>query len=540
MKSRWRISFHSREPRRREPPPEFLCPISNALMADPVILPSGHSFERRCIEAALSLPHQHRDLPFLCGITATLVPNIALKTAIASWCRDSGLLPPAPPSTETAESLVFKLLRASKSPENTANAQTPAAEVTTSRIQRSSDTASKSYRNVGDVFPESNVQPSRFDSPNSVLTPTDLHSSKSSNHLDRSGWGSDRSDASSARSRSSSGPVSFSPEPDSERAELVKKMRSATLSDQEEAVIRIRNWTREDREARARLCTRELLACLRSMITSRWPRLQIDAAAALVNVSLEEPNKVRIVRSGLVPDLINVLKSGHAEARGHAVGAIFSLALDDGNKTALGVLGAVPPLVHQLGASRRSQVRLEAVMALYHLSLTRGNHVRLIRAGALQKLIARARSDKLKIASRAMRILCNLANSPEGRAAMLDSSALSLIVGLVAESWQWAKDERRAELIREHCLIVTCLLARDSRFKGLAREAGAEKVIAEVAAQGRGRAKEWATKLLMTMKSSGTSAGRNQAGRGDPGSLNQSMAPSRLHERVISGLFSTF
>ncbi|XP_031492697.1 U-box domain-containing protein 38-like [Nymphaea colorata] len=543
MKSRWRISFHTRQPRRREPPQEFLCPISNSLMADPVILPSGHSFERRCIEAALSLPYQHYDLPFLGGTTTTagtLIRNVALKTAIANWCLDSGHLPPSPPDTETARRLACKLL-ASASPENAANVQTPAAQLasasasgTNARLQHGDQPDS-----VSDAFSETTVQLSLFDSPDSVLTPSNLDSRdafKSSNRFHSSDF-----EASPPRFVNSSVPVSFSSESDSEADELIKKMRSPTLSDQEEAVIWIRNLTREDREARERMCSRELLTCLRALMRSRCAGVQVNAVAALVNLSLEEPNKVMIVRSGLVPALIDVLKGGHVEAREHAVGAIFSLALDDGNKTALGVLGAVRPLVHQLGSSCRSQARLEATMALYHLSFARGNHVKLTRASAAPKLITLAREDKPRIGIRAMRVLCNVATSSEGRAAMLDSGALSLIVGLVAESWQWGKDGRRAELIREHGLMVLCLLARDRwRFKGLAREAGAEKVMAEVVERGSGRAKEWATKLLMVMKSSAASAGSNRAGCGHSGFVDESVAPSWLHERVISGLYSTF
>ncbi|KAF3796570.1 U-box domain-containing protein 38 [Nymphaea thermarum] len=548
MKSRWRISFHTRQPRRREPPQEFLCPISNSLMADPVILPSGHSFERRCIEAALSLPYQHYDLPFLCGTTTTtagtLIPNVALKTAIANWCLDSGLLPPAPPDTETARRLACKLL-ASASPENASNVQTPAAQLssasgTNARLQHGDQPDS-----VSDAFSETTVQLSLFDSPDSVLTPSNLDSRdafKSSNRFHSSDFeaspprfvNSSDFEASPPRFVNSSVPVSFSSESDSEADELIKKMRSPTLSDQEEAVIWIRNLTREDREARERMCSRELLTCLRALMRSRCAGVQVNAVAALVNLSLEEPNKVVIVRSGLVPSLIDVLKGGHVEAREYAVGAIFSLALDDGNKTALGVLGAVRPLVHQLGSSCRSQARLEATMALYHLSFARGNHVKLIRASAAPKLIALAREDKPKIGSRAMRVLCNVATSSEGRAAMLDSGALSLIVGLVAESWQWEKDGRRAELIREHGLMVLCLLARDRwRFKGLAREAGAEKVMAEVVGRGSGRAKEWATKLLMVMKSSAASASSNLAGCGHSSFVDEPVAPSWLHERIV-------
>ena len=36
-------------------PEEFLCPISGALMADPIILPSGKTYERACLQACAEL-----------------------------------------------------------------------------------------------------------------------------------------------------------------------------------------------------------------------------------------------------------------------------------------------------------------------------------------------------------------------------------------------------------------------------------------------------------------------------------------------------
>ncbi|GFY93921.1 RING/U-box superfamily protein with ARM repeat domain-containing protein [Actinidia rufa] len=71
--------------------------------------------------------------------------------------------------------------------------------------------------------------------------------------------------------------------------------------------------------------------------------VQTNAVAAMVNLSLEKVNKLKIVRSRIAPSLIDVLKGGGAEWQEHASGAIFSLALEDDNRTAIGVLGALQP-----------------------------------------------------------------------------------------------------------------------------------------------------------------------------------------------------
>ncbi|KAI3500665.1 hypothetical protein L1887_36489 [Cichorium endivia] len=100
------------------------------------------------------------------------------------------------------------------------------------------------------------------------------------------------------------------------------------------------------KDARIHLCTLRLLSLLHHLIVSKYSSVQVNSVAVLVNLSLENANKVKIVRSGIVPPLIDVLRDGFPEAQDHAAGALFSLALDEQNKTAIGVLGALPPLLH--------------------------------------------------------------------------------------------------------------------------------------------------------------------------------------------------
>ncbi|XP_031481926.1 U-box domain-containing protein 38-like [Nymphaea colorata] len=592
-KNRWRISFHFRQQRQKAPPLEFLCPISNAPMADPVIVPSGQTFERRCIEALLALPpnhHQQQLFPSTATTTTstpTLIPNIALKTAIANWCRDSGLPLPDPPDPETAAALAHKFVETSPTTEDASRVADPSADLcSTSEMEcrmDCSDSGSKSYRSIDGASltaSESDLQLVPIDSPDSIsrsnLTPDDsilglsgseqilsrvqsdpaVEFSYAATEVNRRFDRFDSSDSgftSSARPlelatrpaclSESFGSVSISCGTSGESDELIAKMRSGIVSDQEEAAVELRNLTREDRDARLRMCTRELLACLAALMASRYAGLQVNAVAAFVNLSLEKVNKVKIVRSGTVPPLIDVLKGGHVEAQGHAVGAIFSLALEDENRTALGVLGAVQPLLHLLSSTLDGRARLDAAMALYHLSFARGNRAKLMRAGALPKLMALARGDEPSLATRAVLILCNLAAGTEGRAAMLDANAVAALVALIAESWQGTEDERHLAAIREHSVAALCLLARDTwRFKGLAREAGALEVLTVVAERGSDRARERAGKLLLLMKgAAASSASRDADAAEDDGfDLTEQAAQARArHKRLILGPNST-
>jgi len=156
----------------------------------------------------------------------------------------------------------------------------------------------------------------------------------------------------------------------------------------------LREATWEGAERRRALCTPWLLGALRRV--PRLPRhapARVDAAAALVNLTLEPANKVRIMRVGAVPALVEVLRSGASvpEAREHAAGALFGLALNEDNRAAIGVLGAVPPLLDQLTSPAQYPPRAccDAGMALYHLTFAAVNQSKVARfPGAPKALLA--------------------------------------------------------------------------------------------------------------------------------------------------------
>ncbi|KAK1377342.1 RING-type E3 ubiquitin transferase [Heracleum sosnowskyi] len=82
------------------PPEELRCPISLQLMYDPVIIASGQTYERICIEKWFSdghntCPKSRQQLSHLC-----LTPNYCVKGLVASWCEQNGVVvPDGPPES---------------------------------------------------------------------------------------------------------------------------------------------------------------------------------------------------------------------------------------------------------------------------------------------------------------------------------------------------------------------------------------------------------------------------------------------------------
>lgn len=82
------------------PPEELKCPISLQLMYDPVIIASGQTYERICIEKWFrdghnTCPKTQQELSHLC-----LIPNYSVKGLVTSWCEQNGFaVPDAPPES---------------------------------------------------------------------------------------------------------------------------------------------------------------------------------------------------------------------------------------------------------------------------------------------------------------------------------------------------------------------------------------------------------------------------------------------------------
>jgi hypothetical protein len=96
-------SFNFKPNNRRSgqmPPEELRCPISLQLMHDPVIISSGQTYERICIEKWFSdghntCPKTQQNLSHL-----SLTPNYCVKGLIASWCDHNGVsIPDGPPES---------------------------------------------------------------------------------------------------------------------------------------------------------------------------------------------------------------------------------------------------------------------------------------------------------------------------------------------------------------------------------------------------------------------------------------------------------
>uniref|UniRef100_A0A6N2LIJ5 RING-type E3 ubiquitin transferase n=1 Tax=Salix viminalis TaxID=40686 RepID=A0A6N2LIJ5_SALVM len=486
-KHRWKISLYSRPKpaqQQQQPPKEFLCPISGSLMFDPVVVSSGQTFERLSVQVCHDLGFtptlQGNSLPDL----ATLIPNLAIKSTIQNWCDSSGTERPPAPDYSSLEEIIREKMKFSSPPASSLSKSTqliPDIRVSERELLKGvaenppvlfshantelthRDNHFYSSSSEESVIVNASAAPSA-----SPLTPLPLST--------RPACYSSTSSSSNSIAESETLNLNENPNSTREEDEIMEKLASLDVHDQEQGVISLRKITRTKEETRVSLCTPRLLSALRTLFVSRYFSVQTNAIASLVNLSLEKVNK-----------------GGCDEAQEHAAGALFSLALEDDNKMAIGVLGALQPLMHMLRAESE-RARHDSSLALYHLSLIQSNRVKLVKLGAVSMLLSMVKSGDL--ASRLLLVLCNLAACNEGRSAMLDANAVAILVGILREG-----GGGDSEVIRENCVAALLALSHGSmRFKGLAKEARAVEVLREIEERGSNRAREKAKRVLMMMR----------------------------------------
>ncbi|XP_027126880.1 U-box domain-containing protein 40-like [Coffea arabica] len=527
---RWKISIYkssssSKSQQKLDPPAEFLCPISGSLMSDPVVVSSGQTFERVAVQVC-------KDLGVIPNLSdgstpdfSAVIPNLALKSSIINWCRQSRVEIPSPPDYSSMETTIVQA--------KTASQQEPSVSETELLRGVENNPPFLFSHAASDLNPRNNYSSSSEESVIANATPFLPFATRPACYS---------SPSSSAPSSSSSETVYDEAlgTPDGIGTGIgmdemfVTKFKSLDVMEQEEAVILLRKTTKaNDEDARVRLCTPKLLQAIKPLLVSRYPIVQTNAVASIVNLSLANVNKVKIVRSGMVPILVDLLKGGFEESQAHAAGGIFSLALQDENKMAIGVLGALEPLLHAL-RSGTELTRRDSALALYHLSIVSSNRVKLIKLGAVGILLGMLRSGVL--VGRVVLVVCNLAVSPEGRSALLDGGAVASLVAILRDR----SDSDSSESTRENCVAALYSLSHGSlRFRGLAREARASEVLQAVVEHGSDRAREKANRILAVLRGRD---GEEESGEIDWEAVMEgglSRTRHRVPARYSSGLNST-
>ncbi|PWZ54997.1 E3 ubiquitin-protein ligase SPL11 [Zea mays] len=336
------------EPRPRNIPDEFRCPISLELMKDPVIVATGQTYERAFIEKWLAsghhtCPNTQQRMP-----NTTLTPNYVLRSLIAQWCEANGIDPPkrstqpdkptsSCSSSERAniDALLSKLCSADPEEQRSA-----AAEL---RL------LAKRNANNRICIAEAGAIPLLLSLLSSSNLQTQEHAVTALLNL-------------SIHEDNKTSIISSGAVPG-----IVHVLKNGSMEARENAAATLFSLSVVD-EYKVTIGGTGAIPALVVLLSEGSQRGKKDAAAALFNLCIYQGNKGRAIRAGLVPLIMGLVTNPTGALLDEAMAILSILSSHPEGKAAIGAAEPVPVLVEMIGSgSPRNRENAAAVML--HLSV---------------------------------------------------------------------------------------------------------------------------------------------------------------------------
>uniref|UniRef100_A0A7N0ULV8 U-box domain-containing protein 12 n=1 Tax=Kalanchoe fedtschenkoi TaxID=63787 RepID=A0A7N0ULV8_KALFE len=321
-------------------PEDFRCPISLELMKDPVIVSTGQTYERDCIEKWLlaghyTCPKTQQPLANNC-----LTPNYVLRSLIAQWCEANGMEPPkrpvpsrkavAPTEHRKIEILLHQL--ASANPDEMRSA---AGEIRL-LAKRNADNR-VAIAEAGAIpllvrllsVPDSRIQEHAV----TALLNLSIHEHNKGSIV-------------------ASGGVPG----------IIHVLRKGSMEARENAAAAIFSLSIVDGN-KVTIGSMGAIPPLAALLNEGTPRGKKDAATALFNLCIYQGNKGRAVRAGVIPTLIRLLKEPADGMVDEALAMLAVLASHQEGKAIIGASEAVGNFVEVIGnGSPRNKENAAAVL----------------------------------------------------------------------------------------------------------------------------------------------------------------------------------
>lgn len=270
-------------------PDDFRCPISLELMKDPVIVSTGQTYERSCIEKWLEAGHGTCPKTQQTLTSTAVTPNYVLRSLIAQWCEANGIEPPKRPS--------------SSRPSKTSSACSP-AERTKIEILLCKLTSGN---------------------------PEDQRSAAGEIRLLA------KRNADNRVAIAEAGAIPL----------LVGLLSTPDSRTQEHAVTALLNLSICE-DNKGSIVSSGAVPGIVHVLKKGSMEARENAAATLFSLSVIDENKVTIGASGAIPPLVTLLSEGTQRGKKDAATALFNLCIYQGNKGKAVRAGVVPTLMHLL------------------------------------------------------------------------------------------------------------------------------------------------------------------------------------------------
>ncbi|XVE85289.1 hypothetical protein DITRI_Ditri17bG0080000 [Diplodiscus trichospermus] len=433
------------------PPEELRCPISLQLMHDPVIIASGQTYERICIEKWFSDGHDSCPKTQQKLLHLSLTPNYCVKGLIASWCEQNGVpIPDCPP-----ESLDLNYWRLALSESETTNS-------------RSMDSVGSCNLKGAKVVP-----------------------------LEESGT-IEEVEGNEAENESPCLPEEVT------EVNVLQRYQDflSVLNEEEnlrkrcEVVEQIRLLLKDDEEARifmgANGFVDGLLRFIESAVHEGNAMAQEIGAMALFNLAVNNNrNKESMLAAGVILLLEDMLSNSNAHESATAL--YLNLSCLEQAKSIIGTSKAVPFLVQRLGGETDPQCKLDALHTLYNLSTVHTNIPSLLSAGIVNGLQSLVVSGDHAWTEKSIAVLLNLASSQAGKDEMISASGLISGLASVLDAGEPIEQEQAVA-----CLLLLC--NGNEKCSQMVLQEGVIPALVSISVNGTARGREKSQKLLMLFR----------------------------------------
>jgi len=412
------------------PPEEYRCPISLQLMSDPVVIASGQTYERACIEKWFSenhdtCPKSQQKLSHL-----SITPNYCIKGLIVSWCEKHGVKVPDPITRPLPTSP--SRLDLSESVDITHQHDDCVKEVKTSPLEDNQDACileeyddNITAGNLGVNYYRDSIvlqenEESNEMSDTSVSWPCDMIKSEKTDEDNCSKY---------------------------ER--LLTSLTTPPLESQSRAVEEVKYLSEDDDKACYNIGANGLIpplvSFLHSAIDASDTKAQKNGALVLLSVAKVDRNKVLIVSAGALPLLLDLI---HSEITEIAVVVLLTLSSLDDNKASFVPSGAIPLLLELL-ESRYEHCRHDALNILYNLSTIIRKWSDMLSVASVSELVHLFGVSELR--GKCITILNNLAGTEEGRAVIAGTEGCVLAMAELLDTGTSEEQEQAANILLLLC-----------------------------------------------------------------------------------------
>ncbi|XP_019162588.1 PREDICTED: U-box domain-containing protein 16 [Ipomoea nil] len=274
---------------------------------------------------------------------------------------------------------------------------------------------------------------------------------------------------------------------------LVNKLKASRSVDAANRLVHeLRVLAKTDSDSRACIAEAGALPVLVKLLGSDYPSLQVNAVTTILNLSILEANKTRIMEmDGVLNGVIEVLRSGATwEAKGNAAATVFSLTGVTAYRKSLGRKTRVIKGLVNLAREGPTNSKRDAMVAILNLAGDRETVGKLIEGGVVEMT-----GDVMDTLPEEAVTVLEVVVKRGGVAAIAAAyPIIKKLTKILRDGTDRARESAAATLVN------MCRKGGSEMVAELAAAHGIERVIWEIMGMGTGRARRKAATLLRILR----------------------------------------